>query len=31
MLGSHLKLWGKWLPIEAYDFDRVRETKGKDQ
>jgi len=23
-LGSHLKMRGRWLPIEAYDFDRGR-------
>ena len=23
-LGSHLKVRGRWLPIEAYDFDRGR-------
>ena len=21
-LGNHLKVRGRWLPIEAYDFDR---------
>ena len=23
-LGSHLKVRGRWLPIEAYEFDRGR-------
>jgi len=30
-LGNHIELKGKWPPIEAYDFDRGRETEGRDQ
>ena len=28
-LGSHLKARGRWLPIEAYGFDRGRRRKEK--
>jgi len=31
VLGSHLKMRGKWRPIEAYGFDREKGAKGKDR
>jgi len=27
-LGSHLKVRGRWLPVEGYDFEQREENSG---